>query len=150
VTPRTDAVTSIAWRAQRAGADRPSASVSSDGPSIAAAVWRVTTSGRGLLRQRANPSVLGGFLPAVLAAYSGEAVDERTSAERREQLRERLLAYCKRDTEAMLDAGACATVVAGGVTKVCGGSAEQHDTSTAVRRPRIRASSTTLATRRFE
>jgi len=26
----------------------------------------------------------------------------RTSAERREQLRERLLAYCKRDTEAML------------------------------------------------
>jgi hypothetical protein len=31
-----------------------------------------------------------------------EAADERTSPERREQLRERLLAYCKRDTEAML------------------------------------------------
>ncbi len=31
-----------------------------------------------------------------------EASDERTGTERREQLRERLLAYCKRDTEAML------------------------------------------------
>jgi len=38
---------------------------------------------------------------AAQLAYA-EASDERTGAERREQLRERLLAYCKRDTEAML------------------------------------------------